>query len=160
MGEAAQKLIENMSAFGIEIDESQICIIKGGTSKHDALETLITAVSKNPVVQDAEAFRRAVFEREAVMSTGIGGGVAIPHVRIPGITAPTLGIGIAPKGVEYNTLDNKPVQILVLFATPEGADKEYLSLLAQVMMSLRSEELFDGLTECRTPTQVHALLND
>lgn len=160
MGEAARKLIENMSAFGIDIDESQICMIKGGTSKHDALETLIKAVSVNPVVKDADAFRRAVHEREAVMSTGIGGGVAIPHVRIPEVLSPTLGIGIAPKGIEFNTLDNQPVQILVLFATPEGADKEYLSLLAQVMMSLRNEELFNSLIECRTPTQVHALLND
>lgn len=147
-----------MSVFGIDIDESQIRILKAGATKHDALDTLIDAVAQNPVVTDKEAFSQAVYDREQVMSTGIGGGVAIPHVRIPSILEPTLGVGISPKGLEYGTLDNKPVHILVLFATPEGAEKAYLGLLAQVMMALKDENLFTRLTESRTPAQVHAAL--
>jgi len=147
-----------MSTFGAEIPREQIVIIKKDASKHEALDALIGAVSRNPAITDCEAFSHAVFAREAVQSTGIGGGIAIPHVRIPEVSAPTLGVGIAAHGVDFGTLDNKPVYILVIFATPEGADKEYLGLLAQVMLALRDQELFDRLVACKTPAEAHDLL--
>lgn len=159
MVEAARQLIANMSAFGLEISADQICVVPKGATKHEALDALIAAVGTNPVVTDVEAFRAAVYEREAIMSTGIGDGIAIPHVRIPEITEATLGVGIAPHGLPFDTLDNKPVHVLVLFATPAGSDKEYLSLLAQVMLSLRDKSLFDGLVACKTSGEVYTLLN-
>ena len=159
MVEAARRLVVQMSAFGIEIAREQICVVPDGASKHDALEALIEAVSTNPVVKDVAAFRRAVYEREGIMSTGIGEGIAIPHVRIPEITEATLGVGIAPAGIDFDTLDNKPVHVLVLFATPAGSDKEYLRLLAQVMLSLRDRDLFHALVACQTPDDVYGVLN-
>lgn len=159
MVEAARQLIANMSAFGLEIAEDQICVVPKGASKRDALEMLIEAVGANPAVTDIVAFRKAVYEREAIMSTGIGDGIAIPHVRIPEVVEATLGVGVAPSGIDFETLDNQPVYVLVLFATPANSDKEYLRLLAQVMLSLRNKELFEGLCACRTREQVLALLN-
>lgn len=147
-----------MSVFGVEVKESQICIIGGRVSKHDALEKLIDVVAQNPAVTDAAAFRRAVHEREAVTSTGIGGGIAIPHVRIPEITAPTLGVAIVTKGVDFEAIDNNPVHIMVLFATPKGADKVYLGLLAQVMQALRDVNLYTRLAACQTPGEAHNVL--
>lgn len=160
MVEAARQLIENMSAFGLEIREEQICIIPKGASKHEALELLISAVGTNPAVTDVEAFRAAVYEREAIQSTGLGDGIAVPHVRIPEIMEATLGVAIAPTGIEFDTLDNNPVYVLVLFAIPAGSPKEYLSLLAQVMLSLRDKSLFDALVACKTPSDVHDLLSN
>lgn len=153
MAEPIRQLRSNMSAFGVEIDPAHVCILPTGLSKHDALDRLIGAVAQSPNITDAQAFRKAVHDREAVNSTGIGGGVAIPHVRLDSIVAPTLGLGIAPDGVEFDALDNKPVYIMVLFATPEGADKEYLSLLAQAMLALRNPETFERLKSCHTPEE-------
>lgn len=148
-----------MCKFGIPIEQNHIVLIRGGTSKHEALNALIDAVAQHPAITDNETFRRAVHEREAIMSTGIGGGIAIPHVRIKEVTTPILGVGIARKGLEYGTLDNKPVKILVLFATPEGSDKEYLGLLAQVMLALRDRKFFDDLVACRNSAEAYKLLN-
>jgi len=147
-----------MSTFGVDIEESHICILKKGATKHEALEALIEILCPSPAITDCGAFRRAVFEREAVMSTGIGGGIAIPHVRIPEVTQITVGLGIAPEGVDYGTLDNQPVHILVLFATPKSAEKEYLRLLARVMTSLRNRDFFERLTACRTPSEVYGVI--
>ncbi len=158
MVEAARQLIANMSAFGLEIVEEQICVIPDGATKQGALESLISAVGNNPVVTDVEALRSAVFEREAIMSTGIGDGIAIPHVRIPEVTEATLGVAVAPAGIGFDTLDNNPVHVMVLFATPAESDKVYLSLLAQVMLALRDRELFDALVACKTAAEVYALL--
>ena len=70
-----------MSAFGINIPREQICVVPSGASKPEALEALIAAVSSNAVVKDIEAFRRAIFERESIMSTGIGEGIARVYAR-------------------------------------------------------------------------------
>jgi mannitol/fructose-specific phosphotransferase system IIA component (Ntr-type) len=147
-----------MSQFGIAIPVEQIVIIPPGADKEEALNLLVTAVSANPVVADRDVFRRAVFEREAIMSTGIGNGVGVPHVRIPEVGVPTLGVGVSRGGIDFSSLDGKPVRIMVLFATPLGAEKVYLSLLAKVMLVLRNRALFEALTACDTPEQVHALL--
>jgi len=148
-----------MNAFGTDIAPAQICIIKAGASKHEALDQLVEATATHPCITDREALRRAVHEREAISSTGIGGGVAIPHVRLPELPKLVLAIGIAPKGIEFDTLDNKPVYIMVLFVTPKEKNKEYLGHLAQVMQALRDPELFQALVACHTPGQADNVLN-
>ncbi len=148
-----------MSAFGVPIPESQICILPEGTAKKDALDALIAAVASNPAVTNAEAFRAAIHEREARLSTGIGGGIAIPHARIEEVTESTLGIAIAPKGIDFGAEDQKPVYVIVLFANPKGGDKEYLKTLAQVMLSLKNADFFERLVACDSVEKAGALLN-
>ncbi len=148
-----------MSVFGIPIAPSQICIVPKEASKEDALNALVDAAGSNPAITNRDALRAGIFDREAKLSTGLGAGVAIPHVRLSDVSAPVLAVGIAPDGVAFDAADGQPVHIMVLFATPKGADKEYLKLLAQVMLSLRGEEFFDRLGACRTVDEVFALLN-
>ncbi|HRZ16204.1 MAG TPA: PTS sugar transporter subunit IIA, partial [Candidatus Hydrogenedentes bacterium] len=77
-----------MTQLDIVIPKEQIVILPEGLDKRAAIDLLVDAMAGNPVITDAEAFRTAVFEREAVMSTGIGNGVAVPHVRIAEVTVP------------------------------------------------------------------------
>lgn len=147
-----------MNAFGIEIPKDAVCILEAGLTKYDALDRMVDAIASLGVITDEEAFRKALYEREAIRSTGFRG-VAIPHVRIDEVEKPTVGVGIAKDGIDFESLDNEPVNIVVLFAMPSGSDKEYLSYLAQVMMSLRSEGFTDELTACETPGEVLDVLN-
>lgn len=146
-----------MNAFGKDISEKAICIFEPGTSKHDALEQMVDGIASTGVVTEREAFRKALFERESIRSTGFKG-VAIPHVRIDEILKPTVGIGVSKEGIDFESLDSEPVTIVVLFAMPSGSDKEYLSFLAQVMMALRSGGFCEKLTTCDTPQEVLAVL--
>jgi mannitol/fructose-specific phosphotransferase system IIA component (Ntr-type) len=149
-----------MSAFGFDIDPALVTIVRGPMGKCAALDQLIEVMADHPAIIDDDAFRNAIFERESCMSTGIGGGVAIPHVRMAGIAHVIVGIGVAPDGIEYTTLDCQPVYLMILFATPEGGDKEYLRRLAQVMAALRADHgIVDRVRRCEDPEQVVALLN-
>lgn len=148
-----------MSIFGVDIPKSSICVLPDGLTKGDALDVLIDAISGSGAISGREQFRQAIHEREAVMSTGIGGGIAIPHVRIPEVRYATLGIAVAPGGLEFDALDNNPVHIMVLFATPEGANKEYLGLLAKVMSALKDRDTYDRLLACTSPEEVETVLN-
>ncbi|HOZ46981.1 MAG TPA: PTS sugar transporter subunit IIA [Candidatus Hydrogenedentes bacterium] len=148
-----------MSLFGVDIAESCVHIFGPGVSKREALDRLIDTVVANNPTADGELFRLAVYQREAIMSTGIGGGVAIPHVRFPGIPKPMLVIGISAEGVDYGSLDNEPVHVMVLFAMPEGSDKQYLDVLARVMMSLKRPGFFEALVACGTPAEAVSVLH-
>ncbi|HOK10373.1 MAG TPA: PTS sugar transporter subunit IIA [Candidatus Hydrogenedens sp.] len=148
-----------MPIFGREIPESQICIIRGKTTKYDVLNTLIDLVKRNPAITDPELFKKAVFDREEVTSTGIGGGIAIPHVRMDEVKDITIGIAIVPDGVDFDSIDNQPVYLVVLFATPKNKDKEYLQMVAKVMQALRDESLYQRMIKCNSPRQLALCLN-
>lgn len=148
-----------MSVFGKEVPESQICVIRGKTTKFDVLNTLTDAVKKNPAIGNPELFKKSIFDREEVTSTGIGGGIAIPHVRMDEIKDITIGVAIVPEGVDFDAIDNQPVYLVVLIATPRSKDKEYLQLLAKVTQALRDEQLYQRLIHCQSPRQVALCLN-
>ncbi len=147
-----------MFAFGKEIPTNAIRILGDESSKFDALERMIDTVMTTNMVTDRAAFRKALFDREAIRSTGFRG-VAIPHVRIDEIKEPTLGVGVSKRGIDFEALDGEPVNVIVLFAMPSGSDKEYLGLLAQVMMSLRTEGFCEQLVACDSPADIAAVLN-
>ncbi len=148
-----------MPVFGKEIPESQICIIRKKTTKYDVLDTLIDTMKNNPAITNHDAFRKAVFDREEVTSTGIGSGIAIPHVRMDEVKEISIAVAIVPEGVDFDSIDNQPVHLVVLFATPKNRDKEYLQLVAKVMQSLRDEKLYQRLIKCQSPHQVALCLN-
>jgi mannitol/fructose-specific phosphotransferase system IIA component (Ntr-type) len=147
-----------MSVFGIDIPLNQLCLLPEGLKKENALESLVDAVAMSPNITNRDLLCQAVYDRELAMSTGIGGGIAIPHVRIKQVLKPTLGVAVSRQGIAFGTLDNKPVHVLVLFATPEGADSEYLGLLAQVMVAMRGKELYNRLLVCTTREEMYQVL--
>jgi fructose-specific phosphotransferase system IIA component len=148
-----------MNAFGIDVAQDAICILPPGLTKHQVLDTLVDRLSEIGHVANPQAFRQAIHAREAVMSTGIGSGIAIPHVRIEEITQPTVGVAVSKSGIDYAALDNAPVHVVVMFAMPSGADREYLGLLAQVMMVLKEPEFLQNLLRCSTTEDVARALN-
>ncbi|MDZ4857967.1 MAG: PTS sugar transporter subunit IIA [Candidatus Hydrogenedentes bacterium] len=148
-----------MKHFGLHIEKAAVRIFSPGIAKHDALEQLIDAIGSTGVVSDRVAFARALHDRENVMSTGIGSGVAIPHVRIDAVTEPTVGVGISHDGIDFSTLDNKPVHIVILFAMPTGSQKQYLGLLAQVMTAMKEPGFRNALGGSGSAEDVVKLLN-
>jgi fructose-specific phosphotransferase system IIA component len=140
--------------FGIDIDETSVLVFQDGLSKHDVLDRLVDAVFEAGTIQDKDAFRDAVHDRERVLSTGIGHGVAIPHVRIDAVTRPTLGIGVSAKGIDFDTIDDAPVHVVFMFAMPTGSQKEYLGLLSKVMQAVKKPDFNERLTACSTPGEV------
>jgi len=149
-----------LPVFGIDIDETSVLVFQDATSKHDALDALVDAVSDTGFIEDKEAFRGAVHDRERVLSTGIGQGVAIPHVRIDAVTQPTLGIGVSASGIDFDTLDDAPVHVVFMFAMPTGSQKAYLSLLSKVMQAVKTPDFNDRLTACATPGEVLEVLSE
>ena len=149
----------DMSALGLDISARNVVVFDEGVVKRDVLDTLVDVIAETDAVTDRDAFRQAIHDRESVMSTGIGSGVAIPHVRIDQITKPTVGVGIARSGIDFQTLDDEPVYIVVMFAMPSGSQKEYLKLLSQVMISVKKTDFREHLLSGTTPQEIADILN-
>ena len=149
-----------MSVFGAEVSETCVLIFDEEISKDAALDELVDAVSRMGAVTDREALRTAVRAREDMSSTGIGNGLAIPHVRIDAVSEPVVGVGISRRGIEYHAADDGLVHLVVLFAMPGGSGKLYLRLLAQAMLALKSPDFRRRVVACSTPEKAAAILNE
>lgn len=123
-----------------------------------AIGELCDLLAGCPAVADPAAFRAAVLEREAVMSTGIGLGIAVPHAKVPGVREFVLAVGRSRQGIEFHALDGKPVHLVVLIAGPVDRQARYLQILASVTLRLKEESLRESLRQADGPAAVVALL--
>ena len=129
------------------------------TTKADALEELIQAAKDFSENITLEELRKAVWEREEMMSTGIGQGIGIPHVRLPGLEKITMAVGISREGIaDYESLDNKPVHVIVLIAVPQGQHELYIRLLAEIVGILKREDLRRAIIEAKDASEAYRLL--
>ena len=129
------------------------------TNKKDALRELARTVSEAPEVADGERLIEAIMEREAIMSTGIGLGIAIPHAKIESVTDFVIGLGKSNAGIEFNSLDEKPVHFLVMIAGPKDQQERYLQLLAKITLKLKDSTVRRRLTEASSVDEIRSALS-
>ena len=107
------------------------------SSKEDCLRALVECISKSAALPNLEDVYHAILERERLLSTGFGLGLAIPHAKLRGIRDFVVALGIHPTGVNFDSLDEKPVHVLVMILGPESQQEEYLKVLSRVTAFLK-----------------------
>jgi PTS system nitrogen regulatory IIA component len=100
----------------------------------------------------------AVLEREAVLSTGVGFGVAIPHARCGGGPNLTVVSGSAGAGVAYDAIDGEPVRLFFMIVGPEESAGLHVKLLSRIARLVRLDAVRRALIEARTPDEFHHVL--
>ena len=124
-------------------------------TKNAALETLVELLYESGALTDKKAFLDDVLERESISTTGIGNGIAIPHGKSANVKETTVAIGRLKKAVEWESVDDKPVQFIVLLAVNEN-DKTgvHVKLLSQMARKLASEEICKRLLDANTAEDI------
>ncbi len=136
-------------------------LILDGTTKVDALNEIVTAADNFCDSIGTEELARAVWEREKMMSTSIGQGLGIPHVRLPGLGNAVMAVGVSRNGIaDYESLDNQPVHIIVLIAAPQGRHEIYIRLLARVANILKQDNIRKAITEADDAVTVYRILTE
>jgi nitrogen PTS system EIIA component len=102
----------------------------------------------------------AVEEREAVLSTGIGFGVAIPHARSSAVRELSVVCGLSPEPVPFDSIDGEPVRLFFLIVGPESSAGQHVKLLSRIARLVRRENLRQQLCEAGTPQEFYAALLD
>jgi fructose-specific phosphotransferase system IIA component len=127
--------------------------------KDGALRELAGTIAEATEVQDADRLLEAIFEREKIMSTGIGLGIAIPHAKIPSVTEFVVALGKSAKGIEFNSLDGKPVHFVVMIAGPDNQQERYLQLLARITLKLKDAGVRRRLGDASSVEEILAALH-
>ena len=104
------------------------------------LEEIISYATTRCTLDDTQ-LREAIWKREKMMTTGIGNGLALPHIRVAGFPAPLVIIGLCQKPItDYRTLDNEPVRLIVFLAADEKDQEAYLKILGSISVTLKDKE--------------------
>ena len=128
-------------------------------TKREALVEICRVLAGCAQVADPAAFERAVLEREEAMSTGIGLGIAVPHAKIPSVKDFVVALGRSREGIPFDSLDGKPVHLVVLIAGPEDRQGRYLKILAGVTLRLKRGEVRRSLMEATTAKDMIPILS-
>ena len=132
-------------------------VLRGGaSSKRQALHAVAEAFA-GATGMDADRTLEALLEREALGSTGLGSGVAVPHARIKGLDRVCAVFVRLETPVAYESVDDRPVDLLFALFAPLNAGAEHLRALAAVSRAMRSPELREQLRQARTVDAVRAL---
>ncbi len=128
-------------------------------SKRDALIKLAENLSTAPQIKNKEELISEILRREELMSTAIGKGIAIPHVRLNSVTDLVVSIGISRCDiVDFQTLDDVPVRLLFMIAAAYNQHAYYLQTLSFFSARLKVVELRDALLNCKTTQEAYDLL--
>ena len=116
-------------------------ILLGGapTSKSEAIDMLIDLQVKGGNIADREAYKKGILAREAMSSTAVGEGIAIPHAKSEAVKAPSLAAMTVPGGVDYEAMDDEPSNLLFMIAAPNNGDV-HLEVLSRLMTLLMDED--------------------
>lgn len=112
----------------------------------DAIRELVRVCARAAGL-DEGLVTAAAFEREQLVSTALGGGVAAPHARLVGLARPVVAVGVSPTGIEFDTPDGVPVRLVFLILTPRSEDGAQLEILSNIAATFSQEEAVERLCD-------------
>lgn len=131
-----------------------------GEDKEEVLEELVDALVRAGEVPDRERALKAIVDREALGTTGIGGGVAIPHGKDETITHLVAAVGTSRAGVEWDAADGAPVYLVFLVLAEAHNPGPHVQLLADIARLLKTPGLRRQLVEAASPDEVIRLIRE
>ncbi|MCL2477924.1 MAG: PTS sugar transporter subunit IIA [Treponema sp.] len=127
--------------------------------KNDALFTLADNLSKAPQIKNPQELKSEIIKREELMTTAIGLGIAIPHVRLSSVTDLVVSVGVSRVDiVDFTALDDEPVRLLIMIAAASNLHAYYLQTLSYFSSLLKNRELYTALLAAKTPGEIYSLL--
>jgi nitrogen PTS system EIIA component len=129
-----------------------------GDSKQACIFELIDLLVEHTDIRDAQGLKQAVWQRELTRTTGIGHGIGIPHGKAQGCDELCMAIGRPAKPLEFGAIDGKPVNLIILLASPLDKTGPHIQALAKISRLLVSDDLRDALQEAPTAQALYDLL--
>lgn len=123
------------------LDPARVSTLPRSLSKREILVDVARTFAGHPAIGDHRGWLKALYDREDVTSTGIGGGIAIPHAQHPSIREFALAIARCPHGVDFAAKDGRPVHVLVMMAAPPDDRPTYLKVLAGIAARLNNPKV-------------------
>ncbi len=127
-------------------------------NKENSIEELAEFLCQNRAIADKSELVRVLLEREKLGSTGIGENVAIPHAKMKGLNQIIAAFGISKNGVEFDSLDQKPVNFIFVLLAPENATGTHLKALARISRLLKNQEFKSNLLKASNREDIYNII--
>jgi len=140
-------------------EETLIDFSLRAAEKGAVIEELVDLVARSNMVKDKERLLEDIREREELVTTGVGYGVAFPHAKTRSVKGIVIAFGRSEGGIEFDAMDHKPVHLFFLIAAPEDAIGAHLNVMARLSYLMKSNENRSKLMEATSPGDVLALID-
>ncbi len=150
--------IDNMKICDV-LDRKSILADLKAQNKKGILEELVVPVAEIAGVRQ-EDLTKVLMERERLGSTGIGGGIGIPHGKMKNLESLVLGFGLSRRGVDFESLDGQPTHIFFLLVTPENSTGLHLKLLARISRILKNDPFKSRLLEAADSDEILGIIKE
>ncbi len=122
--------------------------------KEGLINELIDLFKGDKRIRDIETVRKAVLDREKIMSTGVGKGFAIPHGKTNGVNEIVAGFGKTSQPMDFNALDGKPVNLVFLLVGKENLVGPHIKLLSRISRMMNKDEFRENLAKAKTSDEI------
>ena len=146
-----------MNLLDILSPESTIVDLKG-ESKEDIIAELVNSLPVGDAITDRDQVLQAVLDREKIMSTGIGDGIAIPHGKSAAVTELVAAMGTQRRGVDFDALDGEPAFVFFLLVSPANVSGPHIKALARISRLLKNDEFKKKLIEADSAEEIIATI--
>ena len=141
-------------------DERLIVFDLQGKDKESVIEELVDLAAGSNMIKDRDELLADIKERESLVTTGVGYGVAFPHAKTRSAKGIVITFGRSVEGVEFDAMDHHPVKLFFLIAAPEDAIGAHLNVMARLSYLMKSSENREKLLEASSPGDVLALIDN
>ncbi len=130
------------------------------SSKEGVIQELIDVLASHGVFNARETVFKAVMDREKIMTTGVGNGVAIPHCKHTSCSQFAIALGIHPRGVDFESIDSQPAYLIFLLVGPEDKPGLHIRLLSRISRIISKPEVRERLLAQTSPDAVYTILKE
>ena len=131
-----------------------------GTDKDSVIRELVNLLDAAKLLVDKDEVLQAVLSRENTRSTGIGSGIAIPHGKCKGVRDLVMAMGVSPRGIDFQSIDGKPVYIFVLLVSPIDKTGPHIQALARISRLMLDEDFKNKLQSAASAEQLYNLISE
>jgi fructose-specific phosphotransferase system IIA component len=142
-----------MNIFSLLNEETVLPNLKA-KDKAEILDKMISSLESMVPNGEIEEIREAVLERERIMSTGVGKGLAIPHGKASGITQTYAAFAILKEPVDYEAIDSEPVNMIFLLVGPQASNNLHIKMLSRISRLMNNSEFRERLRDCSTAEEI------
>ncbi|MFH5832813.1 PTS sugar transporter subunit IIA [Halalkalibaculum sp. DA3122] len=122
--------------------------------KIEVLNKLVDSLQSQVGAEELEAIREAVLEREKIMSTGVGKGLAIPHGKAEGIDDNYAAFAILKDQIDYEAVDGQPVKLVFMLVGPQSSNSLHIKMLSKISRLMNNTDFRNRLTSCTTADEI------
>lgn len=142
-----------------QIDKNTVKIPLKSSIKYDVLKELVKILKDSGKIKDSKTALSDIIKREDLASTGLGEGIAVPHAKTAAVKNLTIAVGLSPKGIDFDSLDNEPSHIFFLLLAPPDQTGPHLLALTNIAQMSKNKEFCREILFAKSSAEVVELFN-